>query len=421
MSNPSSYAPTSTTVVVDGLLPHCFNPSKPLPSQFNQLHLHQLHILPSSWHTPSIQACQRFNTSLQTPDFLRSIFHLFEGVRTRGELSLSHHDPNGASAFIPDDRSTDDVYHLRFAGNKAISLSSTPQLAKVNLVRQSGAPAFTGNYMVSMLPRESPLSDMAIFVSDEYQTVRLSGSTDLEPDDLLGTSSSPLVQVPPTTLGHPSWDSSPAPPFLDVRALHDNIPEADQSPSTADPPTAPNASCPQLLARLDADQRKSFLDLWERLPLHLRDVNSDLHGSGWTPSVIKNLGDALCEFQDVFSTSKSDVGSCSLMPFKITEPPDSTPVTSRPYRINPILAKKADAVLNQYLPAGLIQHSTSPYSSPLVAIPKKDGGVRITNNYKKLNAISFLGQLPIPRVDEVIDSLGESRIFSLFDLVSPFH
>ncbi|CAN0452351.1 unnamed protein product [Laminaria digitata] len=33
----------------------------------------------------------------------------------------------------------------------------------------------------------------------------------------------------------------------------------------------------------------------------------------------------------------------------------------------------------------------------MVAIPKKDGGVRVTINYKKLNAISTLGQLPIPR------------------------
>ena len=42
-------------------------------------------------------------------------------------------------------------------------------------------------------------------------------------------------------------------------------------------------------------------------------------------------------------------------------------------------------------------------------------------NYKKLNAISSLGQLHISRVDEVLESLGKGRIFSLFDLVSSFH
>ena len=148
----------------------------------------------------------------------------------------------------------------------------------------------------------------------------------------------------------------------------------------------------------------------------MRDIAFDLHVSGWPPSVIEDLGHVFCEFPDVFSTPKADFDSCLLIPFKISFPPDSVPVFSRPYRINPILAKKADAVLDQYLAAGLIQHSTSPYASPMVAIPKKDDNVRITVNYKTFNAISSLGQLPIPRVDEVLGSLGKGRIFSLFDL-----
>ena len=54
------------------------------------------------------------------------------------------------------------------------------------------------------------------------------------------------------------------------------------------------------------------------------------------------------------------------MPFVISVPKGSAPVTSRPHRINPILAKEVEATLDQYLAAGLIQHPTSPYSSPLV-------------------------------------------------------
>ena len=80
-----------------------------------------------------------------------------------------------------------------------------------------------------------------------------------------------------------------------------------------------------------------------------------------------------------------------------------------------------DATLNQYVAAGLIQHPTSPYSSLLVVIPKKPGGVGITVNYKKSNQISKLSQLPIPRVDQILDSLGSGRVLSLFELVSYFH
>ena len=42
-------------------------------------------------------------------------------------------------------------------------------------------------------------------------------------------------------------------------------------------------------------------------------------------------------------------------------------------------------------------------------------------NYKKLNQISKLSQLPIPRVDQVLHSRGSGRVLSLFDLVSSFH
>ena len=56
-----------------------------------------------------------------------------------------------------------------------------------------------------------------------------------------------------------------------------------------------------------------------------------------------------------------------------------------------------------------------------MVIPKKSGGARVTDNYKKLNQISSLSQSPIPRVNQVLASLGKGMVFSLFDLVSSFH
>ena len=158
------------------------------------------------------------------------------------------------------------------------------------------------------------------------------------------------------------------------------------------------------MERLSPAQRSAFLRVWARLPPHLREIAFDLHNPGWDPPTIDQLRDVLCDFPDVFSTSKTDFRSCSLMPFEISVPEGSASVTSRSHRINPLLAKEADATLNQYLAAALIQHLTSPYSSPLVVIPMKSGGVRITVNCKKLNQVSKLGQLPIPPVDQVLDS-----------------
>ena len=77
--------------------------------------------------------------------------------------------------------------------------------------------------------------------------------------------------------------------------------------------------------------------------------------------------------------------------------------------------------MDKLLATGLIQHSTSTWASPGVVISKKFCGIRITVNYKKLTKLCIVGQLPIPRVDEVLDKLGTGRILSLFNLVSSFH
>lgn len=66
------------------------------------------------------------------------------------------------------------------------------------------------------------------------------------------------------------------------------------------------------------------------------------------------------EFPDVFSKSKTNFGSCSLLPFEIVAPPGASPVAFRPYRISSIQAKQAAALLGEYFIAGLIQHSASP-------------------------------------------------------------
>ena len=96
-------------------------------------------------------------------------------------------------------------------------------------------------------------------------------------------------------------------------------------------------------------------------------------------------------------------------------------MTARPYLVNPLVAKQMDTSLDEYLADGLLQHSTSPYASSAVIIPKKSGGILLTINNKKLINISILGELPIPRVDHILDKLGSVRIFSLFDLVSSFY
>ena len=55
-----------------------------------------------------------------------------------------------------------------------------------------------------------------------------------------------------------------------------------------------------------------------------------------------------------------------------------------------------------------------------MCVPNKSGSIRITVNYQKLNKVTEIPQIAIPRVDEVLDTLGGRSVFSVFDLFSGF-
>ena len=176
------------------------------------------------------------------------------------------------------------------------------------------------------------------------QVIPLVGVSNLEPGDILGVAHVPLMCVPLDALQHDGQPSSPpsgSPGATPISAV-------TASPLVAAATTA--SPSPTLLECLTPEQCASFLRVWERLLSHLRAVAFDLHSPGWTPLAIERLGDVLCDIGEVFSNSKTDLGSYSLMPFEISVPEGST---------SPILAKEVVATLNQYLAAGLIQHSTS--------------------------------------------------------------
>ena len=265
--------------------------------------------------------------------------------------------------------------------------------------------------MVDLLPAHDDSTPPERFVSSGRQSIPLTGHQDLEPGDVLGPASSPLLPVPLEAL-------TPHDLPADVSALAESpIPPASQTaPSLKTELDLPDEPPPELLHRLDHNQRELFFHLLDTVPPHIRRIDFALDATGWDSPAIDALSATLVAYADVFSSSKLDYGECSLRPFEIKVPPGTQPIQSRCYRLNPVLSKQVDAILDSYFAAGLIQHSASPWSSPLVCGPKKSGGIRITVNYEKLYKVTEIPQIAIPRVDEVLDTLGDGSVFSVFNL-----
>jgi hypothetical protein len=65
---------------------------------------------------------------------------------------------------------------------------------------------------------------------------------------------------------------------------------------------------------------------------------------------------------------------------------------------------------------GIIQPSVSPWTSPIVLVPK-DGTYRFCVDFRHLNAVTKKDVQPLSRIDDILDTLGESQFFSSLDLL----
>ena len=58
-----------------------------------------------------------------------------------------------------------------------------------------------------------------------------------------------------------------------------------------------------------------------------------------------------------------------------------------------------------------------PYASRCVVERKRDGSFRLCVDYRRLNAITVKDSYPLPRIDEILASLGRARYFASLDLI----
>ena len=100
---------------------------------------------------------------------------------------------------------------------------------------------------------------------------------------------------------------------------------------------------------------------------------------------------------------------------------DDIPV-KQPYRKLPLPQfEEVKAHIEELLQKGIIQHSNSPYASPIVLVRKKNGDLRLCVDYRLLNAKTKKDAYPLPRIDETFDALQGASYFSSLDLAAGYN
>ncbi len=77
--------------------------------------------------------------------------------------------------------------------------------------------------------------------------------------------------------------------------------------------------------------------------------------------------------------------------------------------------------LHDLIAQGWIEETHSPYSSPIVCVHKKDGSLRLCIDYRDLNRKTLPDRQPIPRVQDILESLGGNAWFSVLDQGKAYH
>ena len=86
------------------------------------------------------------------------------------------------------------------------------------------------------------------------------------------------------------------------------------------------------------------------------------------------------------------------------------------YRLPQAYHETVQQNLQDMLAAGFIEPSKSEWASPIVLVKKKDGSLRLCVDYRRLNARTTVDAYPMPRIDDLLDRLGQARFLTTLDL-----
>lgn len=137
---------------------------------------------------------------------------------------------------------------------------------------------------------------------------------------------------------------------------------------------------------------------------------------------LKNLIDFLMSNRDIIGLSEDPIGRYPHYEFKLELEPDCPKgLCTQQYKQPRVYQEDIKKWAKKQLGEGLIEPSVSPFSSPLLVVPKKSGEIRVFVDYRQVNRHSVADRFPIPDIGETINSLGKAKIFSTLDLKDGFH
>ena len=136
--------------------------------------------------------------------------------------------------------------------------------------------------------------------------------------------------------------------------------------------------------------------------------------------VSKDLASALqTKYPKVFN----GIGKLKEYRLKLHVDPEVTPVAQKPRRVPFALREKVAAKVEDLIAKDIVEWVDGPTSwvSAVVVAPKSEGDIRLCIDMRKANQAIIHERIPIPTIDEVVENVNGSAMFSKLDRCLGFH
>ncbi|GJM30511.1 MAG: hypothetical protein DHS20C17_31460 [Cyclobacteriaceae bacterium] len=147
------------------------------------------------------------------------------------------------------------------------------------------------------------------------------------------------------------------------------------------------------------------------------------------------------EFADVVNTMLGDfskiqddvrfdpnLARCGGYTHDVSFPGSVKPFRAKPFRLSPVETEQLKILLEKYQKNNWIKVSNSPWAAPIFLVPKKTVDpvtgmpeYRLIIDYRKMNEQSVKLAYPLPKPDELLNSIKASKFFTTLDLQSGYH